>query len=680
MRKHTLALAISAILLSQPLQAEEAELLPEMTVEGAKLSDVSEDQVKSADLADALFKNIPSISLVRRSGIANDVILRGQKKDNINILIDDAKIYGACPNRMDPPTSHVLTNNIDAVEVIEGPYDVENFGTLSGAVKITTKKPSKELSGEVNLNVGSWGYKKASASASGGNDKFRILVTGSKETSGQYEDGDGNTFAEQVQNYTAGNPALAGVNYKPEYRDQDAYDKATFMGKVYFDITDNQELMLSYTGNRSDDVLYPSSPMDALYDNSDIFNMEYKLKRLGAFSKELDFQVYDSKVDHPMSTFYRVSSGPGSVNEKVNALTSEIRGVTLKNSFDLSRDAEMTVGVDASQRNWDGHFEGSGTQAIIDGTVVIDDVNTDNRAVFAEVEKDFNNFNLRVGARYDDTSIEPGSFFNDPTNDYNNLSGFVFGTYEINQGIKLFGGIGRSARVPDARELYLHMPMVTSGVVSYMPVGTPNLKQTTNDEIDLGIESNISNLTLKTKIFYSWLSDFIFYNASQTMHNFENADASIYGLDISGSYYATDDVYLDFGMALQTGRKDQPLTGQTDLDMPEIPPLKLNLALNYDYMPNSTARAEVVASEAWTNYDADNGEQRLDGYAVLNLKVAHELTRNFEVTLGVDNVFDKTYAVSNTYKDLTLITAGADEVILMNEPGRYLYLNGTYKF
>ena len=79
------------------------------------VTDISSEQIESADLAEALMKNVPSISIVRRSGIANDIILRGQKKDNINILLDDAKIYGACPNRMDPATSHVLSNNIQSV-------------------------------------------------------------------------------------------------------------------------------------------------------------------------------------------------------------------------------------------------------------------------------------------------------------------------------------------------------------------------------------------------------------------------------------------------------------------------------------------------------------------------------------------------------------------------------------
>ena len=49
--------------------------------------------------------------------------------------------------------------------------------------------------------------------------------------------------------------------------------------------------------------------------------------------------------------------------------------------------------------------------------------------------------------------------------------------------------------------------------------------------------------------------------------------------------------------------------------------------------------------------------------------------------MGVDNLFDKTYAVSNTYKDLVLLpTVGNNEVMLLNEPGRYAYTNLKYIF
>ncbi|WP_293815956.1 TonB-dependent receptor plug domain-containing protein, partial [Thiolapillus sp.] len=121
------SLCATGVAADQEDKKEDTEAMPEMVVQGTRLNDISGKEVKSADLAEALAKKSASVSLVRRSGIANDIILRGQKKDNINILIDGGKIYGACPNRMDPPTSHILTNNIESVEITEGPYDVENF-------------------------------------------------------------------------------------------------------------------------------------------------------------------------------------------------------------------------------------------------------------------------------------------------------------------------------------------------------------------------------------------------------------------------------------------------------------------------------------------------------------------------------------------------------------------------
>lgn len=663
-----------------PLQAAD-EALPVITVDSTTLSDISGEEVKSADLAEALAKKVPSVSLVRRSGIANDIILRGQKKDNINILIDDAKIYGACPNRMDPPTSHILTNNIEGIMITEGPYDVESFGTLSGAVKITTKAPSKDLAGEVGVNFGSWGYNKQYATVSGGSDRVRMLISASNENSGQYKDGDGNDFYDQIANQNlTGMAAMA--QYKDQYRDLDAYTKQTVMGKVYANITDDQQLKLSYTANRSDDVLYPSSQMDALYDDSDIFTAEYSLKNLGSYSKALDVQYYDSKVDHPMSNFYRLSSGPDSVNEKVSALTTRTQGFKAKNLFEINSSTGLTLGVDASNRNWDGSYEGKGTQSQVDGLKSINDVDTENRAIFAELEKRFAKLNLRVGARYDDTAITPADTVAQQANDYKAVSGFIFANYQSNDSTRYFVGAGRSSRVPDARELYFKGAMInmSTGMLMTPEIGTPDLDQTTNTEIDLGAEKRYRNASIKAKVFHSWLKDYIYYNADKPMHAFENIDATVYGLSLSGDWFVNDAVSLDMALAWQRGQKDEALAGQTDKDLAEITPLKLNLGVNYDYGLRNTARLEMVAADRWKNFDADNGEQEIAGYAVLNMKVQHALTRSVELTAGVDNILNKTYAVSNTYKDLNLITDGTGVVMLMNEPGRYMYLNAAYKF
>lgn len=676
-----------------------------ISVESTTLEDVSGEEIKSADAAVALSRKVPTVSLVRRSGVANDIIVRGQKKDNINVLIDDAKIYGACPNRMDPAISHVLTNNIESIEIIEGPYDVENFGSLSAVVKVTTKKPTEELHGSVNLGAGSFGYQKAAADISGGVGPVRFILSASGEKSGQYLDGDGNNFADQIDNYIATHPTtppqmpIAGTAYQDQYTDMDAYSKMTLMGKMFIDITDDQELRFGYTANRSDDVLYPSSKMDALYDDSNLYTVEYLIRNIGSISKTLDFQYYYSDVAHPMSTYYRKASddttipGEDSSKQITSDLSTAIQGAKIINTADVTDSIELTVGLDASKRNWDGIYTNdSGSIPSPAGGLKysITDVDTDNIAIFSELDNNFGAWNVKIGLRYDDTKITSSSDQQD--NKYSSLSANAFTTYNATSNLVLFGGLGKASRVPDARELYFYSVsnMSASGMdkMKQIEVGTPNLDQTTNYEIDLGIENRYESFTLKTKFFYSILKDYIYYNstapkvltgATFTQNAFTNIDATIYGIDITGSYYPLDLLYFDFGIAYQRGQKDEALVGQNNKNLAEIPPLKGNVALNYLYYQESKATIEFVGADSWKNYDADNGEQELASWGIMNLKIDHKFPHGFGLAAGVDNVFDKTYAVSNTYKDLTLLSGGGD-VMLMNEPGRYYYVNASYQF
>ena len=677
-------LSLACAMSLQAAQVEMGTIDVEAKVDTELIKDVHGEDIKSADLGEALFKQSPSISLVRRSGIANDVIVRGQKKDNVNVTIDGTKVYGACPNRMDPPVSHVLTNNIDYIEINEGPYNVEDFGVLSADVKIHTIQPAEEFEAEVNLGFGSWGYKKAALSASGAiTENVRFLIAASAETSEQYEDGDGNDFVGQVQREIDAGKAIASTQYQDQYKDMDAYTKKTVLAKLFWNITDNQELRLSYTGNRSDDILYPSSKMDALYDDSDIFNVEYIAKDLGKYSKELKVQLYQSEVQHPMSTKYRLM---GAKDYMTHELSTKMQGANIKNSFDVDNHT-ITAGIDYSLRNWDGWYTKNEKPLPGDFYYSIDDVDTENIAFFLKDKVTMDKLVLDMGLRYDDTTITAANSrmkLDQPDNEYNELNGYIFATYNMDKDTKFFAGAGKSSRVPDAKELYwIGAPKLDpkTGKMFAPSVGTPDLEATINYEVDLGVEKKFENATVKAKVFYSQLDNFIAYNSSKMQYKYENVDATIYGFELSGTYVATTELYFDYGMAYQRGEKDTPLEGQTGTDMPEIPPFKFNAAANYDYDDTLSFRAELIASDEWTNIDVENGEQELDAYGILNLKGSKQWGA-FELTVGVDNVFDKTYAVSNTYNDLILLptTSPDANVMLMNEPGRYFYTNLKYTF
>jgi len=365
-----------------------------------------------------------------------------------------------------------------------------------------------------------------------------------------------------------------------------------------------------------------------------------------------------------------------------HALTTQVDGVKLKNSFDVDNHT-LTVGVDYSLRNWDGGYYKNGTPLAAKFFHSIWDVDTENTALFVKDKIALDRLTIDVGLRYDDTTIDSANP-KQQDNDYSELNGYISGTYQLDNDTELFAGFGRSSRVPDGKELYwIGSPMLDpkTGKMVAMSIGTPNLNDTINYEFDVAFKKQFDSGMVKVKAFYSILEDFIAYNATKKMNRYENVDATVYGFELSGTYVATESLYFDYGVAYQSGEKDRPLQGEKGTNMPEIPPLKFTGAVNYDWDETLNLRAELIAADEWSDYDAENGEQEIDSYAVVNLKVT-KTYGDFELTVGVDNVFDETYAVSNTYKDLILLPTNNpnDAIMLMNEPGRYAYANLRYKF
>ena len=494
-------------------------------------------------------------------------------------------------------------------------------------------------------------------------------MSASTEESDQYKDGNGDTFSDQINNAIAQGMGAAGNRYSKS--DLEAYEKKTFMGKIFINPVENQEIRLGYTLNRSDNVLYPSRTMDADRDDSDIYTFGYSFYDLGTYSKELSLEAYKSTVEHPMSTKNRVSGAMMYMTAKMN---TEMEGATLKNKMDLAG-GELTYGIDVSKRNWDGesYMTTVATGAITNLTDsnTIPDVDTINKAFFAHYEKNIDRVNVQVGARYDDTTIKAHragqSLVERYENDYEALSANTILTYKATDNVDYFIGFGKASRVPDARELY------------HPANSTAILDQVTNYEADLGFKTHYDRFGLKGKLFYSDLKDYIYYNADAK--KYVNIDASIYGAELDAYYDLSDTITLNYGMSYLKGQKDEPLAGQSDKDLADIVPLRAVTSVTY-HTGEHALKTEMVAAKRWSAVDSENGEQILGGYAVFNVKYNYKVTKHFDVTLGVDNLFDKTYATSNTYKDLTLISySGADDtVMLINEPGRYLYANLRYTF
>lgn len=259
---------------------------------------------------------------------------------------------------------------------------------------------------------------------------------------------------------------------------------------------------------------------------------------------------------------------------------------------------------------------------------------------------------------------------------YNSVGGSLQASFN-NDDTKYFISMGTASRVPDARELYFYNKSKDSVTLS-AEIGNSDLKQTKNYEVDFGIKHEFENGKIGAKFFYSKLKDYIYYNSSKTNNRFENIDAIVYGSEFVGSYYLNDFFTFKSAINYTKGKKDTLTSNQTDTSLADITPLKSITSLDYDD-EKTNIKIEVIAIKDWNDFDSDNGEVKLSGYAVFNLKTTHKFTSKFSLEVGVENVLDKTYKTSNSYKDLILVTGGG-EVMLLNEPGRYFYSNLSYKF
>lgn len=78
--KKVIGLSLLAAIAVQAAPIVLDEIAVEEKIDTEVIKDVSEEEIKSADVAEGLAKTSSSVWLVRRSGISNDVIVRGQKK------------------------------------------------------------------------------------------------------------------------------------------------------------------------------------------------------------------------------------------------------------------------------------------------------------------------------------------------------------------------------------------------------------------------------------------------------------------------------------------------------------------------------------------------------------------------------------------------------------------------
>ena len=153
--------------------------------------------VPATDGADYL-QSIMGFSAIKNGGTNGDVTFRGMFGSRIKILTDGNESLGACPSRMDAPTSYIQPESYDRISVIKGPQTVQYANTGSAATVIFERqKPKlnneKHYEGQASVLLGSFGRLDQNVETIVGDETKYVRLNANRSESNSYQDGDGNT-------------------------------------------------------------------------------------------------------------------------------------------------------------------------------------------------------------------------------------------------------------------------------------------------------------------------------------------------------------------------------------------------------------------------------------------------------------------------------------------------------
>ncbi|MGB7759559.1 MAG: TonB-dependent receptor [Bryobacteraceae bacterium] len=674
-RKLALVLEVAPYRQSMEIQAAMAANESVLDMSGVRES-AAKDVGEALTALDGVFK-------IRKAGIANDLVINGFQQNNIVVLVDGSRTYGACPAHMDPPSEHVDFAEVDHVEVSKGAFDVTNQGSLGAVVNIVTKSPGMGFALRPSVSAGSFGYYNPSVTISYGSPTFQILGGYSYRASDPYRDGAGHSFTDYA-------------GYSGSGKQRRAFDINTGWLETQVSLSDRQQISLAYTRQQAGLILYPYLTMDSDHDNADRATFKYSAHDLTDTLRNLRVESYFTEVRHFMSDDQRTSAMMGTWTMAADASTRTIGG---RVEGDLG--ADVTVGVETYHRNWNmlGYMNMGGMMTV---SPAIPDVNTQTAGAFVKYLRAITErLKLSAGMRYDHAQMEVGSaqastddyfqFHNTRrTGDSDNYgSGNARLSYALSKSSELFAGVGTTGRVPDAEERY-----IDSGMGANPTVGNPLLPVTRNMEISAGWSANRTRFYLRPAFFYSVLNNFILVN-NQPQLNMTMDGETMSGMDVAGmttarSYasvrariYGGEIAYgvtLTGALSLSGGGSYSRGTATPEMDvnvmshnLPEMPPLRVWSALRYAHRW-AFAELGTVAVDRQSLVDADLNEAPTAGYGLLNIKLGFT-HRKLSGSFTVDNLLDRFY-----YEYLSYYRDPFASEVKVPEPGRNLFGQLRYSF
>lgn len=587
--------------------------------------------IPATDGADYL-QSIMGFNSIKNGGTNGDVTFRGMFGSRIKILTDGNESLGACPSRMDAPTSYIQPESYDRISVIKGPQTVQYANTGSAAtVVFERQKPElsadKPYEGQASVLIGSFDRLDHNVEATVGDEKKYIRLNANRSESDSYKDGDGNTVPSAWERW---NTDIA-MGWTP---DDDTWVELT-------------------AGKGDGEALYAGRDMDGSQFARESLGLRVEKKNLTEVIKKIEAQVNYSYNDHIMDN-YSLRTPEMTHDHLDKSSIMQVTRRTLNSRIAMTSEWDrlsVMTGIDTQQN----HHAGGMTSHTMDMPLATD-MKFNSYGAFTELGYQLNDqYKLVSGARLDQAHIDALELNDD--RDETLPSGFIRLEHEHPEHhAKSYIGLGYVERVPDYWELF-----------STAHGNTGMSKPTFNDldtektlQLDLGYQHQHGAFSSWASAYAGIINDYILmsYHNHPTMGRHEtgghdhgssfsagakNVDAAIAGAEAGVGYQFTDAIQADLSVMYAWGENSD-----TNDPLPQIAPLEGRLNLRYvqdkytlGLLWRAVAQQDRISLNQGNIVGYDMGESK--GFSTLALNATYHIIQNVDLAVGVDNVLDKTY-------------------------------------
>ncbi|MBE7540108.1 MAG: TonB-dependent copper receptor [Opitutaceae bacterium] len=625
--------------------------------------------IPAQDGAEAL-RGIAGMNVIRKGGTDGDPVLRGMAGSRLGILLDGENILGGCGSRMDPPTAYVFPASYDRITVLKGPQSVlHGSGNSAGVVLFERNpprysEPSSKTTGA--LTFGSYGRNDQFLEIRAGKPRVYGEVAGTRTASDDYRDGDGRSVAS-------------------------AYER--WSGRAALGWTPSADTVIELSSIASDgEAAYADRAMDGSKFARRNLSLRIRTNAAAEAIDSIEANLFYNGVDHVMDNYSIRSFGPTPMMPGKAASNPDRQTIGGRMLARMSPDRagvwKLASGADFQANRH--RIRSTGDEAadpyeskvrVKDAAFSVLGVFTEATRIIAESQRIVSGVRLDAWRATDHRMTVAtgmmGSAMN-PTAAHTRAarlpSYFLRYENEWRPGFSAFAGLGHTRRFPDYWELFSKESADSVSAFASRPELTT--------QFDAGITHRSRLVQASFTVFANRIEDYIliesaFSKSMGMMTNrrttiTRNVDARSLGAESSLSWIFAEGWTVDASVSIVRGDNrtdDRPLAQQ--------PPPEGRLGVSYatstwsiGSLVRSVARQNRFAINQGSIVGQDLGPS--PGFTTLSLNGAWKPSAHWQLSAGVDNILDRTYA-EHLSRGGTLVPGFPPPTIRVNEPGRTLW-------